>query len=287
MLRLINILVLYLLGFFTLPAHASGPATITIATWNIEWLNAGLNQGRVKRDGADYAALRRYAEQLNADVIAFQEVDGPEAARRVFPSDKYEYLFSSRSYVDRVGFVIRKGTPWKPNPEYAALNVSRLRYGVDITLYPDTKPIRLLAVHLKSGCFRAGPLTGDTKACRILRRQVLILEHWIDARAREGVPFFVLGDFNRQLNHENDGFWGEIDDGDPPNADMTSFTMGHIDECNDRKWLRFIDHIVADRLASELVVEGSFQQLVYTPQDATAWKLSDHCPISVMVRSAR
>ncbi len=77
---------------------------------------------------------------------------------------------------------------------------------------------------------------------------------------------------------------GEIDDGQPLNADLTSLTVGHIDECHERKWPRFIDHIVADRLASELVVEGSFQQLVYTPQDAKAWKLSDHCPISVRVR---
>ena len=99
-------------------------------------------------------------------------------------------------------------------------------------------------------------------------RQLPVLEEWIDALAGEGVPFFVLGDFNRQLNHDSDAFWGEIDDGDPPNADLTNFTMGHIDECHNRKWPRFIDHIVADRLASELVVAGSFRQVVYTPQDA-------------------
>ena len=241
---------------------------LTLATWNIEWLNSTLHQGRVKRDESDYAALRRYVDELDADVIAVQEVNGPEAARRVFPPDEYEYHFSTRDYVGRVGFVIRKGIPWKANPDYAALDVGKVPRGVDITLYPDTTPIRLLAVHLKSGCFRAGPLTGDTKACRILRRQVPVLERWIDARASEGVPFFVLGDFNRQFNHDHDAFWQALDDGDPPNADLTNFTVGSIDEGHNRKWPRFIDHIVADRLARALVVEGLFSQIVFTPQDA-------------------
>ena len=99
------------------------------------------------------------------------------------------------------------------------------------------------------------------------------------------MPFIVLGDFNRQFNHDNDAFWAEIDDGEPPNADLTNFTVGHIDECHDRKWPRFIDHIMADRLATELVVDGLFSQIDYTPQDARAWKLSDHCPISVRIRA--
>ena len=258
---------------------------LTIATWNIEWLNAKPHRGRVKRDLGDLAALNHFARQLDADVVALQEVDGPEAARWVFPPNEYEYHFSSRNYVARVGFAIRKGIPWQPNPDYAPLDVRDVRHGVDITLYPDSNPIRLLAVHLKSGCFRAGPIGGDTKACQTLQRQLPVLERWIDARAREGMPFFVLGDFKRQFNHDNDAFWGEIDDGEPLNADLTSLTVGHIDECHNRKWPRFIDHIVADRLAAQLVVEGSFRQIVYTSQDARAWKLSDHCPISVRIRA--
>lgn len=265
-------------------AQAGRQDELTIATWNIQWLNAQLHRGRVKRREGDYAALRRYAQALNADVIALQEVDGPIAAARVFPPDEYEYHFSTRRSVTRVGFVIRKGIPWKANPDYAALDVGKVPRGVDITLYPDTQPIRLLAVHLKSGCFRSGPLMGFSKACRTLRRQVPMLERWIDDRAREGVPFFVLGDFNRQFNHDNDAFWAEIDDGEPPNADLTNFTVGHIDECHDRKWPRFIDHIVADRLATELVLKRSFRQIVFTPQDTKAWKLSDHCPISLRVQ---
>ncbi len=242
--------------------------TITIATWNIEWLNAGLNRGRVKRDLGDLAALNHFARRIDADVVALQEVDGPEAARWVLPPNEYKYHFSSRDYVARVGFAIRKGIPWRANPDYTALEVGPVPRGVDITLFPNTMPIRVLGVHLKSGCFQAGPMTGKREACQILRRQLPMLEQWIDARAREGVPFIMLGDFNRQLNHDHDAFWAEIDDGEPPNADLTTFTVDHIDECHNRKWPRFIDHIVADRLARALVVEGSFSQIVFTPRDA-------------------
>ncbi len=37
-------------------------------------------------------------------------------------------------------------------------------------------------------------------------------------------------------------------------------------------------------VATELVLKGSFRQVVFMPQDTKAWKLSDHCPISLRVQ---
>ncbi|MFQ5931903.1 MAG: endonuclease/exonuclease/phosphatase family protein, partial [Nitrospiraceae bacterium] len=106
---------------------------LTIATWNIEWLDAELNRDRVKRDLGDLAALNHFARQLHADVVALQEVDGPEAARWVYPPNEYEYHFSVRRDVMRVGFAIRKGVQWQANPDYSDLDVGDVRHGVDIT----------------------------------------------------------------------------------------------------------------------------------------------------------
>ncbi len=93
--------------------------------------------------------------------------------------------------------------------------------------------IRLLAVHLKSGCFdkpldkhsiNAMPNVSKNgkkkkRACDKLSKQIQPLESWIDQRAEEGVPFAVIGDFNRRFAIDIDkeyleeqGLWQAIDD---------------------------------------------------------------------------
>lgn len=58
--------------------------SLKVATWNIEHLAEKDGEGCRPRTEADYALLRRHADALNADVIAFQEVQSEAAARRVF-----------------------------------------------------------------------------------------------------------------------------------------------------------------------------------------------------------
>ena len=48
--------------------------------------------------------------------------------------------------------------------------------------------------------------------------------HGIDDRAAEGIPFIVLGDFNRRFDASDDEFWQAIDDGKPRNADLRYLT---------------------------------------------------------------
>ena len=70
-------------------------AELKIATWNLEWLtlrpagDPALPANVVPKTAADRALLRRYALALDADVIGFQEVDGPAAATEVFPPDRW------------------------------------------------------------------------------------------------------------------------------------------------------------------------------------------------------
>jgi len=75
----------------------TAPIPVKIATWNLEWLNAENNRGNVKRNNADYASLRKYADRLDADVVAFQEVDGVDAAKRVFDPAVYAFHAEGRS----------------------------------------------------------------------------------------------------------------------------------------------------------------------------------------------
>ena len=93
----------FLLTFIvlSLPLQAE---TLKIASWNIAWLGSHEYN---KRLPADYAELARYAKVLDADVIALQEVENPKWARKVF-GDEYEYYFSSKDWVQRVGVAVKK-----------------------------------------------------------------------------------------------------------------------------------------------------------------------------------
>ena len=137
-----------------------------------------------------------------------------------------------------------------------------LRNGVDIEIMVNGNPIRLLSVHLKSGCFE-DPLYSKKSSCRKLASQVPILEKWIDKRASNGTPFIVVGDFNRRFNIKNDDFWAEIDDGEPLGLDLIRATGGFSSECWGGEYPDYIDHIVYGLEVKKWVLEGSFGQLVY------------------------
>ena len=69
----------------------------------------------------DIDALRRYALMLDADVIAFQEVDGPEIAAMVFPPERYVVVTTADDVVQRVGFAVRRNIPFVRNPDLVGL----------------------------------------------------------------------------------------------------------------------------------------------------------------------
>ena len=114
----------------------------------------------------------------------------------------------------------------------------------------------------------------------------------------QGIPFAVLGDFNRRLARERHtardrhgkliAMWPEIDDGDPPEADLTNVTAGQpYRPCSlGERYDDFIDHIVLSRSLAARLVPGSFEQITYDREDSRRARLSDHCPIAVTLRGA-
>lgn len=279
----------------TLPV-STNEAPLKVASWNLEHLAARDGQGCRPREEADYALLRRHAETLDADVIAFQEVENRVAAERVFDPAKYDVVMSTRPgsargpecrglpgrYIQNqaVGFAIRKGVGWSRNPDLSSLALGNpnLRWGVDVTVSRG-RPLRLLAVHLKSGC-NSGRAPTDPD-CPVLFDQGPVLETWIDDRARSGEAFVVLGDWNRRLASRGDAFLAEINDGDPAAAALTLAGGGGPANCKAR-YREFIDFIVLGVKAAGRVEPGSFGEYVYDALETE--HPSDHCPISVRVQ---
>lgn len=265
---------------------------LKVASWNLEFLAERDGAGCEPRTDSDYAAMRQIVDTLDADVIAFQEAENEAAAARVFDPRRYTIVMEKRPGTasgscggkhpeqqfirQAVGFAIRKGISFDRNPDVTALQLGnpQLRSGVDVRVRaPGHEPVRLLAVHLKSGCFQ-----GDhAQACGVLQQQVPVLEDWIDQAAVGPDRFVVLGDWNRRLAEAGDAVWTELDDGNPANADLRLADEGVTPRC-DPRYRSFIDHIVFDRRAAGQA--SGFAETTYAPGQK---HLSDHCPVNALL----
>jgi hypothetical protein len=184
---LATVLLLCLLG-----AAQADARELKIATWNLNWLTGradgdpALPPDVHPRSAEDFAKLREYAANLDADVIAIQEVDGAEVASRLFPREAYSIHMTHDPVVQRVGIVVRRGLSYDVNPDLQSLADAgtHLRSGADITLHLPQGALRILAVHLKTGC-HDGPLSGHAHgACLELHDQLRPLREWIAAPPR-------------------------------------------------------------------------------------------------------
>jgi endonuclease/exonuclease/phosphatase family metal-dependent hydrolase len=256
-------------------------AELKVATWNLDWLttrSAGdpdLPADVKPRSDDDFGHLAQYALELNADVVAIQEVDGFSAASKVFPRDHYSIHMTHDHVVQRVGIAVRRGLRYDINPDVTALGANHLRSGADITLHLAASDLRILAVHLKKGC-RDTPLPkAKSRVCEELRDQIPPLTDWIAARRQEGIPFLVLGDFNRWMDRA-DTFLAELRKAAP----LIRATEGHSSPCWGGE--NFIDHILAGGPAADWMHSDTLQVLTYRETDRS-WqdRLSDHCPVSV------
>jgi endonuclease/exonuclease/phosphatase family metal-dependent hydrolase len=275
---------LLLLAALLLPAGAAADG-LKIATWNLNWFTArpagdpDLPADVHPRAPEDFARLAAYAARLDADVVALEEVDGPEMAARLFPPDRYRLHFTQDHVIQRVGLAIRRGIAFTANPDLTALDPYpearfRLRSGADVTLDLPGGPLRLLAVHLKTGCAEEA-LISHRRACETLRAQIPALAGWVATRQAEHAAFLVLGDFNRVMPPD-DPLLARLEAAGP----LTLATAGHASPC----WGgdNFIDQIIAGGAARSWMDAASLRVLVYR-ETGEDWKdrLSDHCPVSV------
>jgi endonuclease/exonuclease/phosphatase family metal-dependent hydrolase len=311
-----------LLAAFVAQADDTSAAarTLRIAAWNLHDLYHEAGKpipGRdVIRTEEDYAKLLGYARKLDADVVALQEVNSVQAVHRVFPAPQWRVFLSGRQARDRAdcesegrcdtdgiytGFAVRAAIHAERVGDLESLSVQHpdadgymrpTRRGVEIEVDHAGTRLRLLSVHLKSGCHQGAlmPVRGRPPSdpdCLTLARQVEPLDEWIDAREAGAVPFVILGDFNRRfdIHGARDHLWAAIDDHQPEGADLWRFPYRRSSECwrsaPPAPYYRSpIDFIVLDSRARAWVVPDSFHWLVYDAADAARYReLSDHCPV--------
>ncbi|GAB3245665.1 endonuclease/exonuclease/phosphatase family protein [Chitinimonas naiadis] len=275
-----------------------------------------------------YKILGEISGVINADVIAVQEVEGTAALEKVFPG--YKVFVAGDDWLQKVGFAVRadkfKEVSFKDYEGLAKAMGDRRGRGGELTVVDKAgKTIKFFNVHLKSGCFdkplgrdeevstdiakgiskerfnddgsmKAKPRSEDTASCNILARQVKPLEQWIDGAAASGIPYVLLGDFNRRFDSALEvnaparteqgnqlTIWKEINDSEPPESTLTRINERRrtVDACSHKgRYPVMIDHIIVSKSLAAGVQANSFRQWPVNIEDP---ELSDHCPISAVL----
>lgn len=287
-------------ALFAATFTAAGP--LHIATWNVEHLNEDNNAGCIPRNDDDYAYIAQRIRELNAEVVAIQEVESAEAAYRVFPEDQWTVIMSDRpnnrgakggnicwGTQDKrlrhqaTGFAIRKGVAFTRLDAYSHLagGDANQRWGADLKVHHDGKDIRVLSVHLASGCW--GPEQDQTpnraNICITLRGQIERMVEWIQARNSANEHFVILGDFNRRLALPNDWAAERLLD---QRLETTLVTANLRDGKPQEAWCDerypdLIDHIIISNPLSESVLKSK------TKEYERGRESPDHCIIATMI----
>lgn len=279
--------------------------TLTIASWNLEWLGTPQSGPACPADPPvdarckDMGALQATMRALDADVIAFQEVKSAAAAAAVFGED-YVVYFSDRTFRNpqrtddseqRTGFAIAKRLVEAGRvmdlPDRIMRRSTYTRLGAETAVkMADGRWLHLLSVHLKSGC-SDGLFTGASDACEDLRTETLTLADWIDEREMAGAPYLALGDFNRRFDEEaatrppEERMATALSDGYHEGTALYRLPTGRAATCWPQQKTYFLDYMIYGEALAGRIDAESFVELRYPVSADRRHQVSDHCPISV------
>jgi len=268
--------------------------SIRVATWNVEHLAYPIDKGCKPRTQSELQALKEYARNLDADVVALQEVASKQAVELLFPATDWQLVMSSRAnseaYVCRengfastqqkVAFAVRKPLEVTAVEQLSELALERpgLRFGLAIQVQANNEILSILNVHLKSGCFVDDFQRSDSSACSTFGKQVPILDAWIENKEQQHMPYVVLGDFNHRLSAPYNRLTRTLNTRQDGTKASLSIATQNLIGCHPR-YPAPIDHIAVGKLPGSLSPQNVHVH-TFTDMSESAM-LSDHCAVSL------
>lgn len=273
--------------------------TLKLTTWNIEHLTFPYDKiGCRPRTEQEMSELKRYTEKLNSDVVALQEMGSVAAISQLFPEDTWQIFISDRpdspphncytsdnkSHQIKVAVAVRRGIVVKNVTSLSEFGqeYNGSRYAIEMVIDSPLGEIKLLNVHMNSGCYVNDYRRSDTQACKSFAGQAPVLDKWIEVQEQSSQPYIVLGDFNHRLAEPNNylaqALFNNSDSSDSTLENTTAKLIG----CH-KKYPAPIDHI--------LVGKGEVLNSTYTVSVAhydnmePSDMLSDHCAVSLELKA--
>lgn len=266
-------------------SQGNNDTTLTVATFNMEWLGDGDADQKVRSD-KDYLSIADIVVKTEADVIGVQEIENDAALNKVL-----RYLKGYKGFVADGGTKQNVGVVYKENVsvEQASLywplvleERGRLRPGLVLRCKKGTFDWLMMIVHLKSTS-RYDSTAELRDLSRIKRTtQSSLLQTWSDSVILAGTErdIMIVGDFNDYpSNRKLPTLTALTDDSD------LRFLTAQVKSCR-MPTLTTIDHIVVSSdVVSRFIKESDRTEnfRAFLPPDL-ADRVSDHCPVMVRLR---
>lgn len=263
--------------------------SITIGTFNIEWLGDNTADDRKIRTGADDNLLRTVLRDANADILAVQEIENEQALQRlVVPSPQpdtslqYRFILGSTGGKQRVGFLYRPSVElvWSREITSIAVETGRTRAGLLGLFRSGAASVLVMTVHLKASSRADSTPELAERAIQLRTAQAAELRRFADslAKADSALPLIILGDFNDSPLKKRTAIDTLY------RAPNLTFLTAEQQSCL-LPGLPSIDHIVCNEQAMKRLLRGTLRSIslaaMFSEQDAK--RVSDHCPVLVQI----
>lgn len=266
--------------------QGSPDTTVTIGTFNIEWLGDGVSDTKPRTD-QECLLVADVIARTGVDVLGVQEVENDAALRRVTRYlDGYTGYLADAGIKQNVGLIVRKGVNVEVLGTYDALTLGRkgLRPGYVVRCTKGSFDWIMMVVHLKSTSRHDSTNQLRDESRQIRLEQVALLKQWSDSVVAAGKErdVVIVGDFNDFTSRRQNATLTPLLE-----SSSMQFVTGALKSCKNDNWTT-IDHVVVSRSAQERLMKGSERmentRAFLQPQMADA--VSDHCPVIVRFSTA-
>ena len=207
-------------------SQAKARDNLRIVSWNIANLAEAPGhdlRGGYKRSASDYSKLKEVLGDLNADIIAFQEIGSFQALSSIVDFTKYNVEFETRCLENEkkcqsdVGDIytaiaykrdLKQATPFQLD----SLAIShtnecgvtrKVRGGVGVRFQFKGQTVHVPSLHMKATCKDDRIEPGTQDDCDTQSAQFDALMRWAESLPKQDA-IILSGDFNRKLLNNKD-----------------------------------------------------------------------------------
>lgn len=257
------------------------PNTITVATFNVEWLGDGIDDQKPRTE-EDYEKIARILSLTDADIISLQEVENEAAIQKICKYlEGYSYFIAESGTKQNPAYLFNDSLEVRLIGEYAPINVEpgRTRPGFFAYVRKKNFDFAMMNVHLKSTSSYDNTPELKQKSYLLRAQQAKAIKIWTDSiltKTKEK-DILITGDFNDNPHRKTN----------PTLMSLTEdkelyFTTADLKSCKNNKW-DGIDQIVTSISAKKRIVPNSLHQIDFYQilKKKEAESISDHCPVVI------
>lgn len=256
--------------------------TLTVATFNMEWLGDGIKDQKPRSEG-DYRRFADIIKKTQADIICCQEVENMTALNKVLKYlDDFAGSISNCSGAQKVAFIYKKNINVEIVGDYnpVAIDPSRNRPGYVIKVKDGAFDFIMMGVHLKSTSRYDNTAEKKDESVETRKQQAQIISNWADSiiTKTSEKDVIILGDYNdgpkRPKYKSLDVLLNN------PNLE---FLTKDVHSCGKYSDSYVIDNILVSKSALARFIKNSEHTfditVMFTKEQLD--KVSDHCPVIV------